>query len=144
MPRPQDLPSDEFEALVALGRERRFTEVYERMRIRLADHRSEIPRELPFTPPFNKWSAEPARRDVLRAGHGGDGALPDDPVRGARRGVRVLLPRRPGLADPAGRASPGSGGRRAATCTTTSTTAGSARSTRSRRTCWSSAGSSRG
>ncbi len=57
MPRPQDLPSDEFEALVAMGRERRFSEMYERMRIRLVDHRSEIPRELPFTPPFNKWSA---------------------------------------------------------------------------------------
>ena len=57
MPRPQDLPSDEFEALVKMGRDRRFTEAYERMRIRLADRRSEIPRELPFTPPFNKWSA---------------------------------------------------------------------------------------
>ena len=57
MPRPQDLPSDEYEALVTMGRERRFTEVYERMRIRLSDHRAEIPRELPFTPPFNKWSA---------------------------------------------------------------------------------------
>ena len=57
LPRPQDLPSDEFEALVALGQERRFSEVYERMRIRLVDERSVIPRELPFTPPFNKWSA---------------------------------------------------------------------------------------
>jgi hypothetical protein len=57
VPRPQDLPSDEFEALVAMGRDRRFTEAYRRMRIRLVDHRSEIPRELPFTPPFNKWSA---------------------------------------------------------------------------------------
>jgi hypothetical protein len=57
MPRPQDLPYDEYEALVGMGREQRFTEVYERMRIKLADHRSEIPRELPFTPPFNKWSA---------------------------------------------------------------------------------------
>jgi hypothetical protein len=57
MPRPQDLPSDDFEALVGMGREGRFTDVYERMRIRLADHRLEIPRELPFTPPFNKWSA---------------------------------------------------------------------------------------
>ena len=27
------------------------------MRITLRDGRSEIPRELPFTPPFNKWSA---------------------------------------------------------------------------------------
>ncbi len=57
MPRPQDLPSDEFGTLVGMGREGRFTDVYQRMRIRLADHRLEIPRELPFTPPFNKWSA---------------------------------------------------------------------------------------
>jgi hypothetical protein len=57
IPRPQDLATDEFEALVALGREKRFTEAYERMRVRLSDRRTEIPRELPFTPPFNKWSA---------------------------------------------------------------------------------------
>ena len=57
MPRPQDLPSDEYEALVRLGREGRYTEVYEPMRVKLLDHRAEIPRELPFTPPFNKWSA---------------------------------------------------------------------------------------
>jgi hypothetical protein len=57
LPRPQDLASEEFETLVELGRQRRFTDAYQRMRIRLADHRSEIPRQLPFTPPFNKWSA---------------------------------------------------------------------------------------
>jgi len=57
LPRPQALDPADFEALVALGRERRFTEAYERMRVRLSDRRSEIPRELPFTPPFNKWSA---------------------------------------------------------------------------------------
>lgn len=57
LPRPQDLPPDDFDALVQLGREGRFTEAYERMRVRLSDRRAEIPRELPFTPPFNKWSA---------------------------------------------------------------------------------------
>ncbi len=57
VPRPQDLPSDDYEALVTMGHERRFTAAYQRMRIRLTDRRSEIPRELPFTPPFNKWSA---------------------------------------------------------------------------------------
>ena len=57
MRRPQDFAPDEYEALVRLGRERRFTEMYERSRITVADHRLEIPRELPFTPPFNKWSA---------------------------------------------------------------------------------------
>lgn len=57
MRRPQDFAPDEYENLVRMGRERRFTEMYEASRITLADHRLEIPRELPFTPPFNKWSA---------------------------------------------------------------------------------------
>jgi hypothetical protein len=57
LPRPQDLSTEDYEALVALGRDHRFTEAYQRMRITLRDGRSEIPRELPFTPPFNKWSA---------------------------------------------------------------------------------------
>jgi len=57
MPRPQDFTAAEFDALAALGRQRRFTEMYERSRVRLSDRRVEIPRELPFTPPFNKWSA---------------------------------------------------------------------------------------
>ena len=57
LPRPQDLAADEFDALVTLGRERRYREAYERMRVRLSDRRTEIPRALPFTPPFNKWSA---------------------------------------------------------------------------------------
>ena len=49
---------------------------------------------------------QPARLDLLRPGDRGDGALPDDPVRGARRPVRVLLPRRPRLADASGRRRP--------------------------------------
>ncbi len=57
IPRPQDLPDDEFDALVGLGRQRRFTEMYKRTRIRLTDRRTEIPREVPYTPPFNKWSS---------------------------------------------------------------------------------------
>jgi hypothetical protein len=57
MPRPQDFDTPDYEALVELGRQRRFTEMYERMRVRISDRRTEIPRELPYTPPFNKWSA---------------------------------------------------------------------------------------
>jgi hypothetical protein len=68
MPRPQDYSSEEFEACVALGRDHRFTEVYERSRVRLADQRTGIPRELPFTPPFNKWSANiPGPRTSFRS-----------------------------------------------------------------------------
>lgn len=57
MPRPQDFAPDEFDSLVDLGRQGRFTEMYRRSRIKLSDRRSEIPRRLPMTPPFNKWSA---------------------------------------------------------------------------------------
>jgi hypothetical protein len=56
MRRPQDFRREEIPELAELARERRFTELYRRSRIRLADRRSEIPRALPFTPPFNKWS----------------------------------------------------------------------------------------
>ena len=57
MPRPTDLPLDEFDRLAAMGRESRYTEIYEQTRIRIAEARTEIPRVLPFTPPFNKWSS---------------------------------------------------------------------------------------
>jgi len=57
MRRPQDHPAAEFAELCGLARDRRYTEIYERTRVRLSDRRAEIPRELPFTPPFNKWSA---------------------------------------------------------------------------------------
>lgn len=56
MRRPQDFPRDEIPELAQLARERQFTELYRRSRIQLADRRSEIRREVPFTPPFNKWS----------------------------------------------------------------------------------------
>lgn len=57
MPRPQDIEPTEFDELVELGRQSRYTEAYRRSRIELRDRRSEIPRALPYTPPFNKWSA---------------------------------------------------------------------------------------
>ncbi len=57
MRRPQDFSPDEYAELTAMGRERRFTELYERSRVRLSDTRAGIPRQLPYTPPFNKWSA---------------------------------------------------------------------------------------
>ena len=57
LPRPQDLDPAQFEALVGLNRDHRFGEAYRQMRVTLREGRSEIPREVPFTPPFNKWSA---------------------------------------------------------------------------------------
>lgn len=54
--RPQDYERDDLPELVELAHERRFTELYERNRIRVADSRPQIPRGTPDTPPFNVWS----------------------------------------------------------------------------------------
>lgn len=56
MRRPQDFRADEIDELAVMARDRRYSDLYERSRVKLADKRSEIPREVPFTPPFNKWS----------------------------------------------------------------------------------------
>lgn len=55
--RPQDFPSTEIAGLVKASRERQLAELYERSRVRLADKRIDVPRELPYLPPFNRWSA---------------------------------------------------------------------------------------
>lgn len=55
--RPQDHPRDQVGALVDLARAGRFVDLYERTRVRLADRRVDIPRDLPHLAPFNKWSA---------------------------------------------------------------------------------------
>ena len=55
--RPQDYPRDEIPELVEFAHARRFVELYDRARIRLADSRPEVPRRPPYTPPFNRWSA---------------------------------------------------------------------------------------
>jgi hypothetical protein len=55
--RPQDYPRAEIADLARMAHDRRFGELYERSRIRVADRRVDVPRTPPFTPPFNKWSA---------------------------------------------------------------------------------------
>jgi len=55
--RPQDFPRTEIPALVAAAQEHRWLDLYERSRVRIADVRTDVPRELPFIPSFNKWSA---------------------------------------------------------------------------------------
>jgi hypothetical protein len=55
--RPQDFPRDEVGGLVDLAKANRFTELYERTRVRLAEGRVDVPRDLPHLAPFNKWSA---------------------------------------------------------------------------------------
>jgi hypothetical protein len=55
--RPQDYPRLEIPALVQAAREHRWQELYEQSRVRTADRRLDVPRELPIVSPFNKWSA---------------------------------------------------------------------------------------
>src|SRR5450755_2395869 len=55
--RPQDFPRADVAGLVEIARQRRWLDLYERSRIRIKDSRSDVPRELPFLPPFNQWSA---------------------------------------------------------------------------------------
>jgi len=60
MRRPKDFAREEFDEIAALARAHRFVELYERSRVRISDERAEIPRAVPFTPPFNKWSTNVA------------------------------------------------------------------------------------
>lgn len=55
--RPQDHPRAEIPNLVLAAREHRLVELYEKSRVRITDGRPDVPRELPFVMPFNKWSA---------------------------------------------------------------------------------------
>ncbi|MFC8042200.1 hypothetical protein [Nocardia sp. NPDC057353] len=55
--RPQELERTEIPELIQLAREGKLVPLYERMRVRIADRRPELPREVPFTPPFNHYSA---------------------------------------------------------------------------------------
>ncbi|MCE3222645.1 MAG: hypothetical protein K0S58_825 [Nitrospira sp.] len=55
--RPQDYPRHEIPSLVEAARTREFAALYEKSRVRISDRRLDIPRTLPYVPPFNKWSA---------------------------------------------------------------------------------------
>ena len=58
--RPQDFPRTEIPALIQSAHEHEFTKLYEKSRVRVSDQRLDVPRHLPFVPPFNKWSANVA------------------------------------------------------------------------------------
>jgi hypothetical protein len=55
--RPQDYPRTRIPELAALAREGRLTELYEEARVRIADGRVDIPRDVRFMLSLNKWSA---------------------------------------------------------------------------------------
>lgn len=55
--RPQEYPRQEVAGLVDAARRLELVPLYEKSRVRIADRRLNVPREVPFVPPFNKWSA---------------------------------------------------------------------------------------
>ncbi len=55
--RPQDYPRLEVPELVEAARKHQWLDLYTRSRVRIADQRLDVPRDPPFVPPFNKWSA---------------------------------------------------------------------------------------
>jgi hypothetical protein len=55
--RPRDYPRPRIPALIELARERRLTELYDEARVRIADGRVDIPRDVRYVLPLNKWSA---------------------------------------------------------------------------------------
>src|SRR5262249_31574395 len=55
--RPQDYPRAEIAGLAQLAQEHKLVGLYQSGRVQIADKRVDVPRTPPFTPPFNKWSA---------------------------------------------------------------------------------------
>jgi hypothetical protein len=58
--RPQDYPREEISQFVGDAHAHRLVDLYRKARIGIADKRVEVPREMPFVAPFNKWSANVA------------------------------------------------------------------------------------
>ena len=54
--RPQDFPRSDHAMLVEAARDQRFVELYQSSRVRIADQRLDVPRELPYNMAFNQWS----------------------------------------------------------------------------------------
>ncbi|MEX2080451.1 MAG: hypothetical protein WEC33_02455, partial [Dehalococcoidia bacterium] len=57
VPRPQDLDASQVKTLVREARKGDVLGFYEAVRVRLSDRRTDVEREIPFVPAFNKWSA---------------------------------------------------------------------------------------
>jgi hypothetical protein len=55
--RPQDHDRAAIDELIALARQHRLVDLYLKNRVQIAKHRLDVPRELPFVPPFNRWSS---------------------------------------------------------------------------------------
>src|SRR5262245_48214892 len=54
--RPQEYPRSEIPQLVQAARDTQLVQLYTQARTRIADHRPQVPREVPHVPPFNTAS----------------------------------------------------------------------------------------
>jgi hypothetical protein len=55
--RPQDYPRPEIPELIRHAREGQLVNLYQKARVKIADSRLDVPRQVPFVAPFNKWMA---------------------------------------------------------------------------------------
>jgi len=55
--RPQDFPRADLPALIQMAQEGRLLDLFERSKVQVAEGRLDIPRDVPYMAPFNKWSA---------------------------------------------------------------------------------------
>jgi hypothetical protein len=55
--RPQDYPRAEIPQLIEKAHQNQLLELYEQSRLQISNKRIDIPRQLPYVPTFNKWSA---------------------------------------------------------------------------------------
>ena len=54
--RPQDYQRAEIPGLIQAARQLRLIDLYRKARVKIADHRLDVPRRVPFVAPFNKWT----------------------------------------------------------------------------------------
>ena len=88
--RPQDHARAEIAQLIVEARQHKFAHLYETNRVPIADQRLDIPRELPFTATFNKYSANVAGTTYYPAGQRAHRPLHQHRAFGLRQGVRLF------------------------------------------------------
>lgn len=54
--RPREMPKAEIPALIRMAQEHRLLDQYQRLRVRIAAGRPDVPRSIPFNLAFNQWS----------------------------------------------------------------------------------------
>jgi hypothetical protein len=58
--RPQDHAPSEIPGLIRAAHQHEWADLFQKSRVKIANERLDIPREVPYIPPFNKWSSNVA------------------------------------------------------------------------------------